>query len=302
MMGPEAMGVANANLVWSDEKVCRNFLCGVCPHTLFTNTKMDLGACPKSHTERLKTEFLQAREANPNDPIFARFQMEYESNIFAFVDECDRRIRAAHRRLEKTPEENAKTTNLMREIAEIELAIQGGTEKIETLGEQGKVDESMREMAAIEALKSEKADKERELQQLTDTSGASGHQKLRVCDVCGAYLSVLDSDRRLADHFGGKMHLGYHELRNMLVKFKEEREKRKMAPPSSAPSATTGASSGGIPPAPGGQPARAGERDFRSSRDEHRERDRGYERHGSSRYDDRRRERERSRSPGRRRY
>lgn len=29
-----------------------------------------------------------------------------------------------------------------------------------SLGEQGKVDESMREMAAIEALKSEKADKE----------------------------------------------------------------------------------------------------------------------------------------------
>ena len=138
---------------------------------------MDLGACPKSHTERLKTEFLAAREATPNDPVFARFQMEYESNIFAFVDECDRRIRAAHRRLEKTPEENAKTTNLMREIAEIELAIQGGTEKIETLGwshlmgikedadsfttgEQGKVEESMREMAAIEALKSEKSEKE----------------------------------------------------------------------------------------------------------------------------------------------
>ena len=113
--------------------------------------KMDLGACPKSHTERLKTEFLAAKEATPQDPIFHRFQMEYEANIFAFVDECDRRIRAAHRRLEKTPEENAKTTNLvtrlrfnffssdiknlqMREIAEIELAIQGGTEKIEQLG------------------------------------------------------------------------------------------------------------------------------------------------------------------------
>ena len=109
---------------------------------------MDLGACPKSHTERLKTEFQAAREADPNNSIFARFQAEYESNIAAFVDECDRRIRAAHRRLEKTPEENAKTTNLvcsaslvlkrvllnmqqMREIAEIELAIQGGTEKIE---------------------------------------------------------------------------------------------------------------------------------------------------------------------------
>ena len=74
---------------------------------------MDLGACPKSHTERLKTDYNAAKEANPNDPIFARFQLEYESNIFSFVDECDRRIRAAHRRLEKTPEENAKTTNLV---------------------------------------------------------------------------------------------------------------------------------------------------------------------------------------------
>ena len=74
---------------------------------------MDLGACPKSHTERLKTEFLAARETDASNPIFNRFQMEYESNIFAFVDECDRRIRAAHRRLEKTPEENAKTTNLV---------------------------------------------------------------------------------------------------------------------------------------------------------------------------------------------
>jgi hypothetical protein len=80
---------------------------------------MDLGACPKSHTERLKTEFLAAREANPSDPIFHRFQMEYEANIFAFVDECDRRIRAAHRRLEKTPEENAKTTNLVSNILEV---------------------------------------------------------------------------------------------------------------------------------------------------------------------------------------
>lgn len=34
--------------------------------------------------------------------------------IMAFVDECDRRIRAAQRRLEKTPEENNRTTALVR--------------------------------------------------------------------------------------------------------------------------------------------------------------------------------------------
>jgi len=74
---------------------------------------MDLGACPKSHTERLKTEFLAAKEADPNNNIFHKFQLEYEQNITSFVTECDRRISAAHRRLEKTPEENAKTTNLV---------------------------------------------------------------------------------------------------------------------------------------------------------------------------------------------
>ena len=72
-------------------------------------------------------------------------------------------------------------------------------------GAEGLVDESIAELAKADALKAEKADKERELQNLSETAGASGHQKLRVCDICGAYLSVLDSDRRLADHFGGKV-------------------------------------------------------------------------------------------------
>ncbi|KAG8929148.1 splicing factor [Tulasnella sp. 419] len=312
MMGPEAMGTVDANLTWDSEKVCRNYLCGTCPHALFTNTKMDLGPCPKLHTERLRNEFLAHKQKEPHDPRIQRFQIEYENNIIAFVEDCDRRIRVAHKRLEKTPEENAKTTNLMREIAEFELAIQGGTEKIEQLGEQGKVEESMQEMEAVEALKAEKTEKERELQQLTDTSGASGHQKLRVCDVCGAYLSVLDSDRRLADHFGGKMHLGYHELRQMLEGFREQRRNRGPPPPAAAPSFNSM-----VPPsAPRPTERDAGHRgtEHRSSRDDrgydrdrrdrdgHRDRDR-HGGHSSSRYEDRdrerKRDRERSRSPRR---
>jgi len=300
-MGPETMGLQNANLVWHDDKVCRNFLCGTCPHTLFTNTKMDLGPCPKSHGDKYKVQFNEEREKNADNKKISEIQKEYENNIFQFVDECDRRIRAAHRRLEKTPEENAKTTNLMREIGEIELAIQGGTEKIESLGEAGEVEESMRELAAVEALKIEKAEKERELQNLTDTSGASGHQKLRVCDVCGAYLSVLDSDRRLADHFGGKMHLGYHELRKML----EEFGKRKATVPGTRPASS-------MPPPDAPVAPRPTERDYRSRADEgykdrDRDRDHGrgsaYERnHRPDEYrSSRRPDRDRSRSP-RRRY
>lgn len=42
-------------------------------------------------------------------------------------------------------------------------------------------------------------------------------QKLRVCDVCSAYLGIHDNDRRLADHFGGKLHLGFIKIREKLT-------------------------------------------------------------------------------------
>ena len=45
-------------------------------------------------------------------------------------------------------------------------------------------------------------------------------QKLRVCEVCGAYLGIHDNDRRLADHFGGKLHIGFIEIRDKLEELK----------------------------------------------------------------------------------
>lgn len=180
--------------------------------------KMDLGQCPKLHSKRLKDDYdaavAEARKAARSGETkdlkvsikeLENMQREYERNIIMFVEECDRRIRAAQRRLEKTPEENNKSTNLMREIGEIESAYSAAMQAVEQLGESGQIDESMAELAKAEALKAEKQDKERELQLLTENSGASGHQKLRVCEICGAYLSILDSDKRLADHFGGKV-------------------------------------------------------------------------------------------------
>jgi hypothetical protein len=37
-MGAEAMGITQQNVDWWDEKVCRNYLFGTCPHILFGNT------------------------------------------------------------------------------------------------------------------------------------------------------------------------------------------------------------------------------------------------------------------------
>lgn len=42
-------------------------------------------------------------------------------------------------------------------------------------------------------------------------------QKLRACEVCGAFLSMYDNDRRLADHFGGKLHIGFVSIRDKIT-------------------------------------------------------------------------------------
>ena len=52
-------GIASrsAQLSLTDPKACRSYIAGTCPHDLFTNTKQDLGPCPKIHSEALKAEY-----------------------------------------------------------------------------------------------------------------------------------------------------------------------------------------------------------------------------------------------------
>ncbi|KAL9379562.1 hypothetical protein Peur_028044 [Populus x canadensis] len=100
--------------------------------------------------------------------------------------------------------------------------------KAEDLGEQGMVDEAQKALEEAEALKKLPARQE----PTVDSSKYSAadvritDQKLRVCDICGAFLSVYDSDRRLADHFGGKLHLGYMQIREKLTELQENKHRK----------------------------------------------------------------------------
>ncbi|XP_047334428.1 U1 snRNP-associated protein usp106-like [Impatiens glandulifera] len=103
--------------------------------------------------------------------------------------------------------------------------------KAEELGEQGMVDEAQKALEEAEALK-KLASRHEPVGDSTKYTAADVRitdQKLRVCDICGAFLSVYDSDRRLADHFGGKLHLGYMQIRDKLAELKDERTKKRKA-------------------------------------------------------------------------
>ncbi|KAI3988134.1 hypothetical protein MKX01_011923 [Papaver californicum] len=101
--------------------------------------------------------------------------------------------------------------------------------KAEDLGEKGMVDEAQKALEEAEALKklAARQDPGLDSSKYTAADVRITDQKLRVCDICGAFLSVYDSDRRLADHFGGKLHLGYMLIREKLADLQEERNKRR---------------------------------------------------------------------------
>src|SRR5436305_15024489 len=91
----------------NDPKVCRSFLVGTCPHDLFTNTKQDLGPCPKMHSEPLKAEYESA-----NDKTKYGFEYDYMRDLQKYIDECNHSIATAKLRREKTKDEIRQTNSL----------------------------------------------------------------------------------------------------------------------------------------------------------------------------------------------
>lgn len=129
-------------------------------------------------------------------------------HLQAFISDCDRRTEAAKRRLAETQEElTAEVQTKANAVHELAEEIGKKLAKAEALGEAGQVEESMQLMGEIEELRAKKARAEHEYRSSIPASSYQ-QQKLRVCEVCSAYLGIHDNDVRLADHFGGKLHLG----------------------------------------------------------------------------------------------
>ncbi|PNS15072.1 hypothetical protein CAC42_2301 [Sphaceloma murrayae] len=242
LMGDQLMSSAARapQLPITDPKVCKSYLVGTCPHDLFTNTKQDLGICPKQHSEALKTEYQEADEAQKQE---WGFDFDYLRDMQKYIDICNRRIDDSRRKLDKTPEEIRKTTMHLQEVNKLAKTIELGLLEVKALAELGSVNLAVTEHHKIRLAKAKKEEHERELKNISDTSGPSGHQKLQVCDVCGAYLSRLDNDRRLADHFFGKMHLGYAQMRKAYEKLQNNLKDRR--PPRREEPASNGYGRGG---------------------------------------------------------
>merc|ERR1711970_105452 len=196
--------------------VCRPFLLKCCPHEVLNATRGDLGECRLSHNIAYRSDYDRARQKDPT--LF--FEFDAHKHLKSFIDETDRKIEHSKLKLAE------KQKDISEEIEDKANGVHDINEKIgkllaeaEKMGMQGEVEKSQEIMKEVEALKDEKRNAEQSYRNSMPSSLLQ-QQRLRVCEVCSSYLEnfdgVHDNDKRLADHYGGKLHLGFIDLRERL--------------------------------------------------------------------------------------
>ncbi|KFD71476.1 hypothetical protein M514_10550, partial [Trichuris suis] len=223
LMGTGRDGESRRDTVrYTDTRVCRTFLLGCCPFDVLANTRMDMGLCPKIHDPALKADYEKAAKDGK-----VNFDVDALDHLDRFFTDSDRKMEQAKKRLAETQEEmNVELTEKADKVLMLNEEIGKALAQAEKLGEEGKVEESLQLMGQVDELRKQKQEADLDYRNSMPASSYQ-QQKLRVCEVCSAYLGIHDNDRRLADHFGGKLHMGYAYLRERYAALKEAWESRR---------------------------------------------------------------------------
>lgn len=219
---------------FTDSRVCKSFLLDCCPHDILASTvstlipsytrfsliphkqRMDIGECPRVHDLALRADYEAAAKSREYG-----YELDAFDHLQSFVREADRKTELAKKRLAETQEELTSEVSVkLQQVHELAEQIGKKLAAAEALGAEGNVEESIKMMEEVEEIKKEKAAAESEYRNSMPASSYQ-QQKLRVCEVCSAYLGIHDNDRRLADHFGGKLHLGFITIRERLEDLKK---------------------------------------------------------------------------------
>jgi hypothetical protein len=209
------------DMPYHDIRVCRSFLLGCCPHEVLSATRMDMGECPRYHALALRADYETAQKRKDHF-----YDLDALELLERFFDDCDRKTELAKKRLAETQEELSNEGGEKAEkVLEVNEKIGKTLAEAERQGTEGNVEESLKLMDEVEKLKTLKQEYEMDYRNSMPASSYQ-QQKLRVCEICSAYLGIHDNDRRLADHFGGKLHMGFVFLREKLEQLRSNSSQR----------------------------------------------------------------------------
>uniref|UniRef100_A0A7E4VJ22 C2H2-type domain-containing protein n=1 Tax=Panagrellus redivivus TaxID=6233 RepID=A0A7E4VJ22_PANRE len=207
---------------YHSRQVCRLYLIGCCPREKLLDTRLEpFVTCRKLHEPAHHADYQRAQEQRDHF-----YDVEAFDEIEHIIRVVDGEVEKIKEKVQRDAEGQQDTHEFMKsaKVTELTEKINQTLTKVEELGNEGKVQESMDLAKSVEDMKRRKAEIEAELKAANPAT-----QRLRVCDDCGAQLNVLDHESRLADHYGGRMHLGMVELRDWFKEKKETIEERREA-------------------------------------------------------------------------
>ncbi|KAM9952972.1 hypothetical protein ACTFIR_008030 [Dictyostelium discoideum] len=217
---------------FNDPDICKFFLCGLCPHELFTNANIrDLGPCSKLHDENCVKQYQNNKDKDKYD-----YEREWVRVIEGLISDNDKKIKRNKERLLQNPNGDAnhhggpiqqqsisqlddeeggllpdKEQNS--KITELDLKIQELLKKAEELGEEGQITEAQALMTEADELKNQKVELEKIEQEKNE------NKRMSVCEICGALLFVGDKEKRSISHLEGKKHIGFQKIREVMEEY-----------------------------------------------------------------------------------
>lgn len=223
LMGKDSHRYFKRDLGLQDPKLCKSYVAGECPYELFQGTKQNVGKCSQIHIAKYRMQYQQDLKKGI---YHSDIEHEYYNVLNKFLRDCNSQIQVALKKLEHTPEERAKIMKVTSELGNVDSKIGLMIKEIEVLIRSNEVVKAMVQSLKLQTLQKERHELAQKVKDITENVGQSAQQKLQVCKVCGAYLSRLDTDRRLADHFLGKIHLAYVTMRQTVEELERRFEER----------------------------------------------------------------------------
>lgn len=227
----EEAGKQTQRVDYKDPEVCHYYVCGFCPHELFVNTRADLGPCKKIHDEAIRKEYQTSEDV---------FKLGYEEKFYDFLTDCvvevERRIKRNKMRLDQTnggrqQEDTPESAEATERLAQLQIEISNLLLEVESLGEQGEVQQAMAKTAHIDKLKEERERirqrNSANIQAEPQTFNGIQEKQMEVCEICGSFLIVGDAQARVDDHLMGKQHMGYARMRAKIAEYKDVIEKKR---------------------------------------------------------------------------
>ncbi len=159
------------------QDVCKYHLLGLCPYSLFSNTKSDLGEHLNGEEDDndMAAEFKKLSE---NEQASYGYEKSLKRFLEDLVAGCDRKVSRNKERCEQENPANSIDDRKVARLMDIEEAIASKTAESEAKAEEGELDESQELLEQVETLRAEKKEIEYAVAQ-----GRTTTKRNIVCEV-----------------------------------------------------------------------------------------------------------------------